>query len=245
MYLMNSKLLFFIIILFTLYNNLYIDAFHNSNLSKRTLLNTLRMADGQPKPFLRTSEGKAVVFNRAKSLIENTSLIMAFPIQGVEKEKVDLLKKKLPEGSKASVVKNAIFRQAINGTQFEAFMPCLKGQNLYIFVPEGKQKVALDVYGKWREDVERVDPNFDCKGVIIENTLFQGKDIETVKELPTRKELMIRIIQMIKNIPMRLTSTIKSVPHKLLYTFEKFRQLKENEEKANQPIAEVAAVPSP
>ena len=66
-----------------------------------------------PKPsgFSNTLDGKVAILERTKKLVETSSLIITVPIDGVNKENTDILRKSLPKTVKASVVKNSLMKK--------------------------------------------------------------------------------------------------------------------------------------
>jgi len=187
-----------------------------------------------PKPsgFANTKEGKTVILDRTKKLLGETTFLISFPNKGVSKEAVDILRKELPKGIKASVVKNALMRKASEGTSFSKIGENLKQENMFLFVPEGKAKPAFDAYKKWQKEVKRTDPEFDLKCVVMENTVYTGKTIEAVVNLPTKADLITKIALGIKAVPTKIGLGIKAVPNKLGRAFGALKSKLEEEEAA-------------
>jgi ribosomal protein L10 len=86
--------------------------------------------------------------------------VITIPIEGVSKEDTDFLRKALPKTTTASVVKNAIFKKVIQGTQFEPLAKTIRDETMYLFVPEGDAKSAYDAYKKWQKDFKRFVSHF-------------------------------------------------------------------------------------
>lgn len=190
------------------------------------------MANPKPSGFPNTREGKAVILERTKKLLDTSALIITIPIEGVTKENTDLLRKNMPKATKASVVKNAILRKAIEGTQFASLKPILKQENLYLFVPEGEAKKSYDAFKAWQKEIKRTDEKFAATGGALENVLVTGPALEAVVGLPSKKDLITKIAQGIKAVPTKVAKGIKAVPDKVGRAFAAYRDQLEEKEKA-------------
>lgn len=170
-----------------------------------------------PKPsgFRTTKEGKAGVIERTKQLLDQSSIVISVPFEGVTKENTDILRKLLPDGLPASMVKNALMRKAVEGTQFSSMVDNLSHSTLFFFVPEGKAKQGYDAFKKWQKEIKRTEPEFDAKVLVTEGQTFTGKQLEYVVSLPTKLELITKVAIGIKATPTRLARAIKEVPNKV------------------------------
>lgn len=182
--------------------------------------------------FTSTRDGRRLIYERAKNLIKNTAMVMAFSNFGIKKNALDVFRKALPEGVIASVVKNGVFRRALDGTKWEPMQSTLKENNVYLFIPEGCFRAVYEQYKRWREENELVDPPFDIKFACVEGHLFEEKEkIEEILDIPTRKELMYRLGKAIHNIPTHLTRVLRKVPERLRHTLSMINQKMDSIEK--------------
>ena len=190
------------------------------------------MVAPKPSGFPNTKEGKAAILARTRALVEKSSIIITVPIQGVAKEQIDLLRVELPAGVKATVVKNALLRKAVTGTQFEALGAKVRDETMYFFIPEGAAKKSYEVYKKWQKEVKRAEPEFDAKYAAMEGLVYDGKGVETVANLPTRAEVFGQLARGIKSVPLKLVRTVKAVPNKVGYAFNAVKTKMEEEAKS-------------
>lgn len=198
------------------------------------------MANPKPSGFANTKAGKTAILNRTKALIESSNLIISIPIDGVSKEKVDFLRKELPKSTKASVVKNSLMRLAVADSPFAPLADTLRDENMFLFIVEGEAKATYDGLKKWRKEVKRTDPEFDAKFAVMEGVLYPTKSIESVVNLPTKKELITKIAMGIKAVPTKLGRGIKAVPNKLGRAINAIKiKLEEEASAAGAPAAEV------
>lgn len=81
--------------------------------------------------------------------------MITVPIEGVSKEDIDFLRKALPQTVTASVVKNALFKKAVEGTDFAPLSKSLRDETMFLFVPEGDAKKTYDAYKKWQKEFKK------------------------------------------------------------------------------------------
>lgn len=187
-----------------------------------------------PKPsgFATTKEGKLAKINRTKALLEQSSMIITIPFGGVSKEDTDILRKALPEGTVASIVKNALLKQAVQGTSFEVLSKSIRDQNMFFFIPEGKAKPSYEALKKWQKEIKRTEPNQLAKSVVLENNIYTGPQLESVVNLPTKLELITKIAIGIKSPSLKLARAVKAVPNKLGRAFGALKTKLEEEANA-------------
>ena len=193
------------------------------------------MANPKPSGFSNTKAGKAKILERTKALLESSSIVLTVPFEGVDVEQVDMLRKQLKKsGAKASVVKNSLIALAAKGTKFEPIGEGLKEENMFVFIPEGEAKGAYEELKKWQKEIKRTEPQFLTRTAIMEGVRYDGKGIDAVTSLPTKKELITKIAQGIKAVPTKVARGVKAVPNKLGRAFGALKDKIEKEGKAIQ-----------
>jgi len=231
-----------IIIIFSL---CLIDAFHLSlpNLRYTHELSRLQMASPKPKGGLNTPEGKSKIFERAAILVQNITMIMAIPVHGVENSEIYEFKRQLPEGTRSGMVKNTILRRTVeNMTEFCAITDKQAAHEImYLFINQYEHgKITFDLYNKWREEVDRLDPKYDITFAALEGHLYQGPMIKEMLYGPSRKESITKLIKILKQGPTRLVQTLRKIPNKLGITLNAIRMKMEKEQQAGRPGTTVA-----
>lgn len=189
------------------------------------------MANPKPSGIANTKEGKAIILERTKKLLETSQLVIAVPYSGVTKEQTDMMRKEMGKKVKSSIVKNAIMRKAIAGTPFEALTPSLVNENMFFFIPEGEAKPAFEGFKRWQKEIKRTEPEQEPKAAVMDNVLYTGKSVAAVTNLPTKKELITKIAQGIKAVPTKVGRGIAAPGNKLGRAFMALKNKLEEEGK--------------
>lgn len=193
-----------------------------------------------PKPsgIATTREGKAKILERTQNLLQNTSAILAAPIKGVNMEQIDMLRKIMPEGTIASVVKNSLMKISVQNTPFAEIVKEAKDEIMYFFIPEGFMKKSYDAFQKWLKEVKRTEPEHQIRFLALDNSLFKEKDMEEVVKLPPKKELIAKIAWLLKQIPLKLGMDIRAIPDKLGFAVNEIKKQLEQQESTSSPSSE-------
>ena len=87
---------------------------------------------------------KLKVIEEVTELLGKTTLIFSVPSSNIKANDVVKLRKELPEGCTARVVKNKLMRIACKGTEFEELSEVTTGENFWMFV-EGEDNLAAPI----------------------------------------------------------------------------------------------------
>lgn len=113
-----------------------------------------------------TRAGKTKVVEEVSEMLSTASLVFALPSSGIKANQVVQLRKELPEGCTARVVKNKLMRIACKGSQFEGLSEITTGENFWMFV-DGEENLAEPIklitkFAKANMDKENVRPLLVC-----------------------------------------------------------------------------------
>lgn len=92
-------------------------------------------------PLKSTRPGKEKVIEEVTELLGKTAFIFSVPSANIKANDVVKLRKELPEGVTARVVKNKLMRIACKGTGFEELSEVTTGENFWMFV-EGEDNLS-------------------------------------------------------------------------------------------------------
>jgi large subunit ribosomal protein L10 len=160
-------------------------------------------------------ESLSEIFKTARSVVLND-------FTGLDVEKITELRKRCREaGVEYRVVKNTLARRGIQGTPAEVLEPFLDGPTALAFSRESENipaKVLLE-FAK-----ENEAPRF--KAAVVDGKLLEAQDVEALAKLPTREELLAKILGGIQAPASNLVFVLQGTVRKLLYALEAIREKK-------------------
>merc|ERR1719353_2552679 len=135
-------------------------------------------------PLGRTSTGAGKAKTVESVAADLGDAMLAFTVDGagMEIKVLDDLRDKLPETSKARMVKNTLMKRAGAASGWDAALvdqvdeSLLTKSNLWIFAPEDNLKETQGI-----------------KGGLFEGEVLDAKKVAAIKDLPTLPELMTRL----------------------------------------------------
>ena len=134
------------------------------------------------------------------------------------------LRRQLREaGVTYSVVKNTLARKAAAGTPLEQMSDQFKGVTavaLSTSDPVALSK-AISKFGKANPDV------FSFKVGLVEGKVVELKEVESIASLPSREELISKVLFLINCQAQRLVTVLQAVPRNLAVVTEQVRAQKE------------------
>jgi large subunit ribosomal protein L10 len=134
------------------------------------------------------------------------------------------LRRQLREaGVTYSVVKNTLARKAAAGTALEPMSDQFKGVTavaLSTSDPVALSK-AISKFGKANPDI------FSFKVGLVEGKVVELKEVESIASLPSREELISKVLFLINCQAQRLVTVLQAVPRNLAVVTEQVRAQKE------------------
>lgn len=168
--------------------------------SKQTTTVTALFGGGRGEAS--TLEGKKESVAKVKELLDKSEMIISVPASGITVSQVQQLRRSLPEGTTAKVVKNKLMARAVEDTTWEAIGDdFLKGANMWFFIEE-------DIGGSvksWNDFTK--DTGLDeliINGGNIEGTNYDETGVAAISKLPSKMELIAKIAGGIKAVPTKL-----------------------------------------
>ncbi len=134
------------------------------------------------------------------------------------------LRRQLREaGVSYSVVKNTLARKAAAGTLLEPMTEQFKGVTavaLSISDPVGFSK-AIAKFSKANPEI------FSFKAGLVEGKVVELRDVQAIANLPSREELLSKVLFLINCQAQRLATVLQAVPRNLAIVVEQVRAQKE------------------
>lgn len=145
-----------------------------------------------PLGRVSTKEGKAAKIEQVKEQLEKSMLVFAVPSAGLSVSQMGSLRDKLPEDSKAIVVKNKLMARAImEDDKWSPINDMLTLENMWIFVGEDGLRGSIDGYDAWIKEFNL--EKCGVKGGASEGKTLDSKGVKAMGKLPTKKELLQKI----------------------------------------------------
>jgi large subunit ribosomal protein L10 len=113
-------------------------------------------------------------------------------------------------GAKYQVVKNTLAEQAAKGTKVEGALKDLAGVTSIAYTT-GDPVAMAKALTKYAKDT----PEFTFKIGVVEGRVIQVKDIEALASMPSREEMMAKLLFLINAPAQRLATAIQAVPRNL------------------------------
>lgn len=168
---------------------------------------------GGSSGYATSLAGKKEKVERIKELLNTSQMIFTVPASSITVAQSQNLRRSLPEGTTASVIKNTIMERALEGTEYEKAGALLQGANMWFFIEEdiGGTMKAWTAFVK---ESGKKDTHGYLGGV-IESTLYDPAGVEAIGKLPSKDELYARIAGSIKAVPTKVARVIKAPSSKL------------------------------
>lgn len=222
-------------------------------------INNLKVKDLPDHFRPKVSMGQSRRFATVKGIstqLDKTFFLMAWNRERMLGRDVEEARAMFPETCKVRVLKNSLVKKAMEGTEWEAMSPLLKGSNVYVFVESDTDlKPAIQAYIKLEKRFDRTavidgikevmddDLTYELKslvgGVMSEEwNVLDGGEVLKRKDFPTKTELIGQIAGSIKQVTQKLAVGIKQVPNKLAIGIKK--TVEKGEEGGKGTVGDVA-----
>ena len=170
---------------------------------------------------LNLEQKQAVVAEVAAELAKAQALIVA-EYRGLDVGRVTQLRARARKsGLSLRVLKNTLARRAVKGTPFEKLSDDMVGPLMY--------GIASDPVAGAKVIAEFAKENelFVIKGGAMANTRMSDKDVKALAMLPSREELIARLMGTMQAPVAKLARTLNEVPGKFVRTLAAYRDSKE------------------
>ena len=135
-------------------------------------------------------ELKKPVIDEISEVVKDAQGLVLVDYRGLTVEQDTILRKQLREaGITYKVYKNTMMNFAFKGTDFEALAPHLEGPSA-IAVSKDDATAPARIIVKFAKDA----PKLELKAGVIEGVLYDAKGIAEVAKIPSREELISRLL---------------------------------------------------
>ena len=170
---------------------------------------------------LNLEQKQAVVAEVAAQLAKAQAVIVA-EYRGLDVARVTQLRAKARQsGLYLRVLKNTLARRAVKGTPFEQLSDQMVGPLMY--------GIAADPVAGAKVIAEFAKENelFVIRGGAMANTKMSDKDVKALALLPSREELLAKLMGTMQAPVAKLVRTMNEVPGKFARTLAAYRDSKE------------------
>jgi large subunit ribosomal protein L10 len=189
-------------------------AFSPKYLRPGSITSSTALDMGGCSKFATSKEGKAERVDSVKQLLEKTQMIISVPADKLTVKQVSQLRRSLPTGTTAQVVKNTLMARACEGTSFEkATSDTLQGSNMWFFIEEDIGG-TVKAFNQFVKENNKKDYHTIRAGV-IEGIAYDSAGVDAISKLPSKLELIARIAGGIKAVPTKLARVVKAPGNKL------------------------------
>jgi len=161
---------------------------------------------------LNLEQKQAVVAEIAAQLAKAQAVIVV-ENRGLSVEAVTSLRAKARKsGLYLRVLKNTLARRAIKGTPFEKLTDQMAGPLMYGIAQD--PVAGAKVLSEFAKDNER----FVIKGGAMANALMSSKDVKALATMPSREELLARLVGTLQAPIVKLVRTMNEIPGRFVRT---------------------------
>jgi large subunit ribosomal protein L10 len=167
-------------------------------------------------------EQKQAVVSEVSAQLAKAQAVIVAEYRGLDVARVTQLRAKARQsGLYLRVLKNTLARRAVKGTPFESLSDQMVGPLMYGIAvdPVAGAKVIAD----FAKDNEL----FVIKGGAMPNTRMSDKDVKALAQLPSRDELIAKLMGTMQAPVAKLARTLNEVPGRFVRTLAAYRDQKE------------------
>lgn len=174
---------------------------------------------------MKTRKQKQEDLNALTEQFQNSNAALVIGFNKLTVAKDQELRNRLREvGAKYKVVKNKLAIKAVEGTQYEGATEHFKGVTAIAF-SEGDPVQLSKTLSKIVKDNGDI---FNFKVGVVEGKVVDLKQVESLANLPSKEELIAKIMFLINAQAQRLATVINAVPRNLAVVVNQVAEQKES-----------------
>lgn len=169
-----------------------------------------------------TREDKAELLQQYEQGLATTSHAFLLGYQGIKVPQVTALREKVRQsGGEYIVVKNTLALRAIDGQALGQLKEHFTGPTAVAF---GKDPVAI---AKTLTDFAKEAPVLQFKAGLVEGRAIAGDQIKDIAALPSREELIAKLLYLLQSPITGLARVLAAVPQSFVMVLDQVRLKKE------------------
>jgi len=156
--------------------------------------------------------------------LDSSALVFGMRFQNISVKDMQEFRHSLPADTKVVVCKNTLMRIAADKVDgWSDLKKATNGDNAWLFVGEEciseSVKAFLDFEKKLKDRLPKEQRAMakptDVSGGAMDGKALSYADVQKLKSLPTKLELIATIARLIKQVPTKVAVSVKQVPTKL------------------------------
>lgn len=176
--------------------------------------------------MLNISQKEELVERLAKQLADS-DISFLVDYKGLTVSQVTELRAKIREaGAQMEVVKNTLMRRAAKGTGTEVLSDLFKGPNAIIISKDDPVAPAKVI-----SDFLKTNEKLQLKGASLEGKLLSEEDIKQLAEMPSKEELLTKLVCTLNAVPTNFVNVLAGVPRSFLNVLNAVKDQKDNDQK--------------
>ena len=150
--------------------------------------------------------------SRLKTLLAENPNIFLIRFSKVDVPSITLLRRRVREKNARYVVaKNTLIARAVEGTEMAVLKGHLEGPTAIVVNAGDPVEIA-----KVLADFNKEKPEFVCKGGFVEHRPATGEQLKSLAMLPSKSELIAKVLYLMKSPLQRLVFVLSAPPQKLV-----------------------------
>ena len=167
-------------------------------------------------------EQKQAMVSEVAAKLQGAQSVIVAEYRGLNVERVTQLRSRARKaGLYLRVLKNTLARRAVQGTPFEKLSDQMVGPLMYGISQD--PVAGAKVLSEFAKDNEQ----FVIKAGAMPNSLMSAKDIKALALLPSREELLAKLMATMQAPVAKLVRTMNEVPGKFVRTLAALRDQRE------------------
>ena len=169
-----------------------------------------------------SKQEKAVKIEEVSAMVAQAKAIVVAEYRGLDVESVTRLRRQARgQGVQLRVLKNTLARRAVNGTAFAVLSDHLIGPLVYGMGPD--PVAVVKVLSSFAKDNEKLV----VKAGAMANFVMDGKAVKALATMPSREELLARLMATMQAPAAQFVRTLNEVPARLVRTLAAVRDARQ------------------
>ncbi|RKY30046.1 MAG: 50S ribosomal protein L10, partial [Candidatus Omnitrophota bacterium] len=168
---------------------------------------------------------KQALSNRVRDSLKHSNSIFVIKYERLSSPDLTTLRQAL-KNTKATlfVTKNSVAIRSLSDSNFQAISKYIQGSCGLVFAKDDPVTTCRALY-----EFLRAHEQLKVEGAIIEDRLFESKELEALSKLPTKEVLRMQLVMTLKSPIRGFAAVLKQTLRKFVYCLDQVKTKKEKE----------------